>query len=352
MGSKCRVLQLTCLLLFTIDGRLTSGSPDVLCPVTSMFVKLKNAEHFLVHVPTSAQSVSFDFRPQNCTERENVRLNRVSSVSHNAFVDEYGVKWLQITCGIRAGKLYVVVNGEFCIHGDTTYSPDCDQNAFSIVVKSHVKVAKFCNGPPPAAVDPFSTCENVDDLWQEIENWDDSNEERRTYSTYSTSFRGGHVIFIPVGAIIFLLSVCLRFCLCRRRKLVQRVRTVTVVRRVPVASQDFVHVTEPTSPDPTDLPPSYVDIENEVPPPPYSDVSGVSASNLGLTTESLRDGQATDHSPSSSPGDHTPSENSTETDSDPAEKDTRSTISRMLTAAGSKSLKSQFSFRPMKEEEE
>ncbi|XP_064110786.1 uncharacterized protein LOC135218410 [Macrobrachium nipponense] len=349
MGCKCRLLPLTCLLLFTIDGRLTSGSPDV-CPVTSMSIELKNAEHFLVHVPTSTQSVSFDFRPHNCTQSENVLLNSVPSVRHNAFVDEYGVKWLQITCGIKTGKLNVVVNGKVCTQGETTYSPDCDQNDFSIVFTSHVKVAKFCNGPPPAAADPFSTCENVDDFWRESdEKWSHTNGERRTYSTYSTSFRGGHVIFIPVGAILFLLSVCLRFCLCHRKKFVQRVRTVTVVRRVPVASQDFVHVTEPTSPDPTDLPPSYVDIENEVPPPPYSDVS---ASSSGLMTESLRDGQATDHSPSSSPGDHTPAENSTGTDSNVAEKDTRSTLSRMLAAAGSKSLKSQFSFRPMKEEEE
>ncbi|XP_047480746.1 uncharacterized protein LOC125033360 [Penaeus chinensis] len=89
-------------------------------------------------------------------------------------------------------------------------------------------------------------------------------------STYGYSH--GRMLFIPIGAILFLISVCIRVCICNTRK--PAPTTITVVRRTVV-----IPVESPDVEEGTDQPPSYADVQKEDSPPPYSEVSTPAASH-------------------------------------------------------------------------
>lgn len=84
-------------------------------------------------------------------------------------------------------------------------------------------------------------------------------------TTYSHS--GSRILFIPVGAILFLISLCLRMCICSAKK--PAPATITVVRRTVVIPVERCQDVE----EGTDQPPSYADVQKEDPPPPYSEVT-------------------------------------------------------------------------------
>ncbi|XP_063610005.1 uncharacterized protein LOC134783930 [Penaeus indicus] len=95
------------------------------------------------------------------------------------------------------------------------------------------------------------------------------DDDRVNTSTYSYSH--GRILFIPIGAIVFLISLCLRMCICSARK--PAPTTITVVRRTVVIPV----VGRPDAEEGTDQPPSYADVQKEDPPPPYSEVSSPAA---------------------------------------------------------------------------
>lgn len=88
-----------------------------------------------------------------------------------------------------------------------------------------------------------------------------------------------NAIPIFIGIVLLTVSMCLRFCLCRGKSVVQRVTTVTVIRARPAGSSDAPQ-------DQQDPPPSYIDVVNETaspqnltnecsiepPPPAYADI--------------------------------------------------------------------------------
>lgn len=103
-------------------------------------------------------------------------------------------------------------------------------------------------------------------------NWNKAYEDDSVNrSTYSYS--GGRILFIPIGAILFLISLCLRMCICSARK--PAPTTITVVRRTVVIPVEG----RPNVEEGTDQPPSYADVQKEDLPPPYSEVSSPAASD-------------------------------------------------------------------------
>lgn len=93
-----------------------------------------------------------------------------------------------------------------------------------------------------------------------------SSYETSNVNTSAYSYSGGRILFIPIGAILFLISLCLRMCICSTKKPVAT--TITVVRRtvvIPVEGRPDVE-------EGADQPPSYADVQKEDSPPPYSEV--------------------------------------------------------------------------------
>lgn len=125
---------------------------------------------------------------------------------------------------------------------------------------------------------------------------------------------------IFIGIVAFTVSMCLRFCLCRGKSVVQRVTTVTVIRSRPTNSasaqdqQDLPPayvdvVNENTYPStPTDdtctepPPPAYADIEPEVLPPTYSEVEAQSISPSEAASQADQESAAQPSSPPPDPG--------------------------------------------------
>lgn len=87
-------------------------------------------------------------------------------------------------------------------------------------------------------------------------------------------YNGGHIIFIPLGAIVFVVTVCLRFCLCPKRGAVTSPRNASAAARQLALNSD-ASASLTTMHYDLDLPPAYSDLQTEDTPPPYSEVEKV-----------------------------------------------------------------------------
>lgn len=166
----------------------------------------------------------------------------------------------------------------------------------------------------------------------------------------SPGYNGGHIIFIPLGAIVFVVTVCLRFCLCPKRGSTASPRNVSSVTRQLSLNSDASDSLTTMHYD-LDLPPAYSDLQTEDTPPPYSEVEKVklppyedppppfgrlySATTLQVESE-------------------TPQSTSSPTSPAPPERNASSTsladssgLVKVLTA---RTLQSQFSHKPLEEE--
>lgn len=165
----------------------------------------------------------------------------------------------------------------------------------------------------------------------------------------SPGYNGGHIIFIPLGAIVFVVTVCLRFCLCPKRGSTSSARNVSSVTRQLSLNSDASDSLTTMHYD-LDLPPAYSDLQTEDTPPPYSEVEKVkippyedppppfgrlySSTTLQVESETQQ--------------------NTSSSTSTAAERDTSSTsladssgLVKVLTA---RTLQSQFSHKPLEEE--
>ncbi|XP_071548685.1 uncharacterized protein [Panulirus ornatus] len=188
------------------------------------------------------------------------------------------------------------------------------------------------------------------------------------------------VIPIFIGVIAFVVSMCIRFCLCRRKRVVT---TVTVIRSIPSpeveaneapsrhqdhldlppAYADILNETSSAQDCPPDsymdLPPAYDDIRDESAPPPYSEIEAQSPDGSE---------RATPYQPSTTlgdiatPGEPIPQEETADGDGNtepvgpcPPGPDSAeagigsSSLTRVLTSQF-RSLRTQFAFKPLQEE--
>ncbi|KAK4295949.1 hypothetical protein Pmani_031523 [Petrolisthes manimaculis] len=233
---------------------------------------------------------------------------------------------------------------------------------------------------------PYGPSHTAEDLWKVYRNnagQDDTLSltnpvgDRDLYEGVNYHNRSEeNAIPIFIGVMAFTLSMCMRFCLCRGKGVVQRVTTVTVIRSrtVPDTHQDEENQHDPT----LDPPPAYIDVVNEAnpstsqipqeppppaysdiePPPYYSELTEVLEETAGV--ESSTEGQERQVSPHPKP---------IQVDAAPQDEPNHRGISGTcittgaVTAGGSGSSLSralsktrtqqkQFSFKPLEEEEE
>lgn len=186
------------------------------------------------------------------------------------------------------------------------------------------------------------------------------------------------VIPIFIGVIAFVVSMCIRFCLCRRKRVVT---TVAVIRSIPSseleasdaptrhhehldlppAYADILNETSQDCPPDSymDLPPAYDDIRDDTTPPPYSEIEAQSLPPSNRTTEAQ---PSTTSGDIESTGELGPEEETAAGDGntepvspapagpDPsATRGSSSSLARVLTSQF-RSLRTQFAFKPLQEE--
>lgn len=100
--------------------------------------------------------------------------------------------------------------------------------------------------------------------------------------TRGPNYSGDHIIFIPLGAILFVVTVCLRFCLCPKRGVIASSRSISAVRRQLSLHSEAGDSSTTMNYD-LDLPPAYSELQNEETPPPYSEIEKVRLQPYGET---------------------------------------------------------------------
>lgn len=166
------------------------------------------------------------------------------------------------------------------------------------------------------------------------------------------SRREESAIPIFIGVMAFTLSMCMRFCLCRGKNVVQRVTTVTVIRSrpAPEALEENQH-------DPAlDPPPAYVDVVNETPtpqatqelPPAYSDIDPPPYLEIATPDDKLPESTAGSERQDSSGQSSTdaPPDDEVSQESSGA---VTSSFARALSKA--RTQQKQFSFKPLEEDD-
>ncbi|KAG7172161.1 uncharacterized protein LOC121862224 [Homarus americanus] len=276
-------------------------------------------------------------------------INVPQDLATNPFMTGNDYEWYEMTYTANDTHLIVIIRGNNTLYIEEKWTSNSTNEAPSLefTFTGIAKLGTFCFDQP-LSVKLLHVLDNVDYSGKPYRPTPPS--ENYHYSSYS----GGHIIFIPVGAIIFFISICCRCCY-RRKKILQPVRSIDVVMNVPDAD------TTPSGCDRTqgdnDLPPSYTDIQTEIPPPPpYSEIEkqNIPSSNTSPLEEILIDPaeDVTDHTNTGVSTENTPTGLDSPVDSTNVDSTNTNSVSssNMLARVFSSRPSAQFAFKPLKEE--
>lgn len=227
------------------------------------------------------------------------------------------------------------------------------------------------NGQDPISQWPYNPSLSDENLYDGSLTPTNPMRDRDLYEGVNYHSRSEeNAIPIFIGVMAFTLSMCMRFCLCRGKGVVQRVTTVTVIRSrtLPDTQQEEENQHDPA----LDPPPAYVDVVNETssstsqvpqeppppaysdiePPPYYSELSEVTGESVGVESaterhESQGSYPKVDAIPQDNQNPHDMSGPSTTTAATGG--GNGSSLSRALSKT--RTQQRQFSFKPLEEEE-
>lgn len=344
-GSKGWIVAPILMLLFCTLP--VASSLAMVCQTFGDSVSLHEYENLLFH--TRDESAVITIRSEPCDLLYTYLVNVSDVLGNNTDLkDNAGWQWYGISYSIDGALLQVTLVGNTSFNIDWTWEPllACNlTNGIEFSFDVYTIIGAYCFDKPRSFRD-------IDGILSDIQTDMNLNFGNRQ-NDFGGSYSGQHVIFIPVGAILFLVSVCCRCCY--RRKKLQPVRTITVVRSV---STTDVSNTQ----NDLDLPPAYADVQNEMaPPPPYSEVEKLSIPPTVMTSPADCTQTAVETPPpEQSFGEetddcntdlvsHDPSGPDSATDSCSEESNNSSTLPKMLSSRARSLV--QFSFKPLHEEE-
>lgn len=341
MGSVWVVVP--CLLVVCILPNLAS-SLKVVCPMFSNVVSLHKHERVLFN-PTDETAV-IKIRSEPCNLTYTYLVNVSEDLGNNTELkDIRGQQWYEISYSIVGAMLQVRLVGNTTININRTWDPFlvCNlTNGIEFNFDILTILGEECSNAPISFQDPDMN----------IFSGLSPNYEVSCYD-YGGNYSRQHIIFIPVGAILFVISVCCR-CWYRRKRTTQPVRTITVVRSIPPTDECNTEID-------LDLPPVYSEIQNEMPPPSYAETQKLAMAPVEALPTELTPTAVETPSVEQGCGEETREEcnkyllSSEPPGAEPAadsrqdESNSSSTLPRMLSC--SRNLQTQFSFKPLHEEE-
>lgn len=336
--SRCRV-EILCLLL-VLWPRL--ATMILVCPVGSQDITLTEGEKAFFRSDISDSTLVLSSDSCDLYKTYFVNFTVYEQLGKNATMQDLrGWQWYEVSFDTEGFTFHLTLMGTNTIKFTYLWDPFGCNLTSGVQISADIltvlgKPGIECLLEPlsfPESDSPFGddrVMKNLSEIYTKT-----FGSETRYASTYSSST--SHVIFIPVGAILFCVSFCSFYCRRKnRRRNVQVVRNSTFVRSVVVPI--------PAGPTPSnrDLPPAYSDLQNEAP-PPYSEIDKQVSSPApaeGIPAESTTSDEAAGE-------DRNAMKATNSSSSETCHSASSTFLSRMLASRP----KNQFDFKPLKNNE-
>ncbi|XP_063589481.1 uncharacterized protein LOC134766522 [Penaeus indicus] len=271
---RSRSTSLRGLLLVLSVFAFPAVSALKVCPLTSNRVVITNFYRYVY--ATSEANMTVIIRSKECHINSSV-VAVVPDLSEAHF-DDAGRPWHEF--GFIIDETELTINLGEHAGGNLTFSRAwedlalCSSVGLEFTFPPLTRIARNCTGEDDAREEEEAprwknNCTHVTNTM--LTDFSNDLDDPRVQSP---GYNGGHIIFIPLGAIVFVVTVCLRFCLCPKRGSTASPRNVSSVTRQLSLNSDASDSLTTMHYD-LDLPPAYSDLQTEDTPPPYSEVEKV-----------------------------------------------------------------------------